>query len=98
MKLFTHPALFACMATLALTACDVAEFDKDPEVRREARAARTCMSAVKNQTGSDAILNTTLPVIEVNQYIVDVPALQESWLCQTDDEGNALQLIKMAAS
>jgi len=53
---------------------------------------------VKNQTKSDATLNTTLPVIEVNQYIVDAPALQERWMCLTDDEGNAQQLVKMDAS
>jgi len=98
MTLLSRPAVFGCMAALALTACDVAEFDKDPEVRREARAARTCISAVKNQTKSDATLNTTLPVIEVNQYIVDAPALQERWMCVTDDEGNAQQLVKMDAS
>lgn len=98
MTLFTHPALLACTAALALTACDVAEFDSDPEVRREARAARTCLGAVKHQTGSDAVLNTTLPVVEVNQYIVDAPAVEERWICVTDDEGTAQQLVKLAIS
>jgi hypothetical protein len=83
------------MATLALAACDPAEFDKDPDVRRDARANRTCTKAVTEQAGSKAQLNTTLPIVEVNQYIMDVPETQERWMCRTDDEGNATQLYKM---
>jgi hypothetical protein len=85
------------MATLALAACDPAEFDADPDVRRDARANRTCVDAVTQQTGSPSQLNTVLPVIEVNQYIIDVPAAQERWMCRTDDEGTATQLYKMNA-
>jgi hypothetical protein len=80
-----------------LSACDVAEFDEDPDVRRDARANRTCVTAVAAQTGSPAQLNTGLPVVEINQYIVDVPAVQERWMCRTDDEGTATQLYKMGA-
>ena len=97
MRKLTRPALILCMATMALTACDPAEFDADPEVRRDARANRTCIAAVNDQTGSPSQLNTTLPIVEVNQYIVDVPALQERWMCRTDDEGTATQLYKMGA-
>lgn len=95
MRFPTRPALLACMATLALAACDPAEFDPDPDVRRDARANRTCVSAVKNQTGSDAVQNTTLPVVEINQYIIDAPGVQQRWMCRTDDEGNATQLYQM---
>ncbi|MDG1069327.1 MAG: hypothetical protein P8P40_13270 [Sulfitobacter sp.] len=95
MRYFTRPALILCAAAMALTACDPAEFDADPDVRRDARANRTCMAAVTAQTGSPSQLNTTLPIVEVNQYIIDVPANQQRWMCRTDDEGNATQLYKM---
>ena len=97
MRFFKRPALILCMATMALAACDPAEFDADPDVRRDARANRTCVTAVSEQTGSPAQLNTTLPIVEINQYIIDVPASQERWMCRTDDEGNASQLYKMGA-
>lgn len=96
MRIFTRPALVLCMAALALTACDPAEFDPDPDVRRDARANRTCVKAVSDQVGAPAQLNTTLPIVEVNQYIIDVPASQERWMCRTDDEGTASQLYKMS--
>lgn len=95
MPFLTRPALFVCMATLALAACDPAEFDPDPDVRRDARANRTCVKAVKDQVGAPAQQNTTLPVVEVNQYIIDVPGTPDRWMCRTDDEGNATQLYKM---
>ncbi|KIN72537.1 hypothetical protein [Sulfitobacter guttiformis] len=98
MRNFTRPALILCVATLALAACDPAEFDTDPDVRRDARANRTCISAVNTQTGSSSQLNTTLPIVEVNQYIIDVPALQERWMCRTDDEGTALQMYKIGGT
>lgn len=91
----TRPALYVCMATLALAACDPAEFDSDPDVRRDARANRTCIKAVSEQAGAKAQANTTLPVVEVNQYILDIPETQERWMCRTDDEGNAIQMYKM---
>ncbi|WP_299558786.1 hypothetical protein [uncultured Sulfitobacter sp.] len=95
MRYILRPATLLCVATLALAACDPAEFDSDPAVRRDARANRTCVDAVGNQTGAGAQLNTTLPIVEINQYIIDVPALQERWMCRTDDEGTATQLYKM---
>ncbi|MCX7565539.1 hypothetical protein OS189_04180 [Sulfitobacter sp. F26169L] len=84
------------MATMALAACDPAEFDPDPDVRRDARANRKCVVSVKEQTGDAASrLNTTLPIVEINQYIIDAPTLQERWMCRTDDEGNPTQLYKL---
>jgi hypothetical protein len=97
MRPLTRTALFLCMATMALTACDPAEFDPDPDVRRDARANRTCVNAVTTQTESPAQANTTLPVVEINQYIIDVPALEERWMCRTEDDGTASQLYKMGA-
>lgn len=95
MRILTHPALILFMTAMALTACDLAEFDSDPDVRRDARANRTCAKAVSTQAGSKAQLNTTLPIVEVNQYIMDVPELQKRWMCRTDDEGDATQLYEM---
>jgi len=84
------------MATLALAACDLTEFvDPDPDVRRDARANRTCVSAVTTQVGAPAVQNTVLPVVEVNQYIIDVPTTQERWMCRTDDGGTATQMYRM---
>lgn len=96
MRSFTRPALILCMATMALAACDPAEFDADPDIRRDARANRKCVVSVKEQTGdATAQLNTTLPVVEINQYIIDVPANQERWMCRTDDEGTPTQMYKL---
>ncbi len=96
MPTFTRPAFFLCMATMALSACDPAEFDADPDVRRDARANRKCVVAVKEQTGdATSRINTTLPVVEINQYIVDVPANQERWMCRTDDAGTPTQMYKL---
>lgn len=83
-------------ALLVLTACDPAEFDADPDVRAEARGARTCVSAVKDQTkDGSATLNTTLPIVEANQFIVDAPGVNQRWVCTTDDAGQAKQLYQL---
>lgn len=96
MRYFTRTALILCMATMALTACDPAEFDPDPDVRRDARANRLCVAQIKERTKDEAAqLNTTLLIIEVNQYIIDAPTLQERWMCRTDDEGNPTQFYRM---
>lgn len=87
---------FLGVALLALAACDPAEFDPDPLVRKDARASRKCVVAVKEQTGdATAQINTTLPIVEINQYIVDAPGLQERWMCRTDDAGTPTQLYKL---
>ncbi len=96
MRYFLRPAAILCMATLALAACDPAEFDPDPDVRRDARAHHKCVVAVQKQTTDPAaVLNTTLPIVEINQYIVDAPSLQQSWMCRTDDAGTPTQLYKL---
>ncbi|UWR23875.1 hypothetical protein [Sulfitobacter sp. S190] len=93
-----RPATLLCTAALALAACDPAEFDSDPDVRRDARANRTCTNAVADQTGDRAaVLNTTLPVVEINQYIIDVPSTGDRWMCRTDDDGKATQLYRLGA-
>lgn len=88
-------AIILPAALTALAACDPAEFDADPDVRLEARGARTCVTAVRNQTGEAAALNTVLPVVEANQFIVDVASKNQRWVCTTDDAGTAKQLYQL---
>ncbi|MGJ8545469.1 MAG: hypothetical protein ACSHWZ_08500 [Sulfitobacter sp.] len=96
MKIFTRLAPTLTIAVLALAACDPAEFDSDPEVRSEARGARLCTTAVKSETGdAGAVLNTTLPIIELNQIIIDTPASQSRWMCLTDDGGTPQSIYQM---
>lgn len=81
----------ACL--VGLSAC--AELDADPDVRLDAKASRTCLAAIKKHTGAATVtMNTTLPVVEVNQYIVDV-AGASSWTCLTNDDGQAQQFYEI---
>lgn len=96
MRSILRPLPLLCISLTALAACDPAEFDADPDVRANARGARTCVAAVRDETGDgSAVLNTTLPIVEAYQFIVDVPAAQASWLCRTDEAGRAQQIYKM---
>lgn len=96
MRFLTRLAPALCIATLALAACDPAEFDADPEVRSQARGERKCLTAVTAQTGVSAVaINTTLPIVEVNQIIVDVTTNQTNWMCRTDDLGEPQTLYQM---
>ena len=93
-----RPTLILCAGLMALAGCDAAEFDPDPEVRADARGGRKCVVAVRDQAGdASAVLNTTLPIVEINQFIVDVPGNQSRWLCQTDDNGTPQQLLQLNA-
>jgi hypothetical protein len=96
MRIFTPTTLILCTAILTVSACDPAEFDTDPDVRRDARANRKCVLEVQEIAKDPAAqLNTTLPIVEINQYIIDAPTQQERWMCRTDDEGNPTQLYKL---
>lgn len=96
MPIFTRLVPMVCVAAFALAACDPAEFDADPEVRAEARSARKCIASVRGQTGdASAVLNTTLPIVEVNQVIIDVPGNQTRWMCLTNDQGAPQSLYQM---
>ncbi len=88
-------------ATALLAACDPAAFDPDltPEERAQAlidsRGNRTCVRAVEIETGiSGATPNTTLPVVELNQYIIDLPGDEAPWTCVTDDDGRAQYIYR----
>jgi hypothetical protein len=86
-----RPAL--CLSILALAACDELAVANDPVALAELRATKSCIAAVKAQTGaSTATLNTTLPIVEINQYVIDVPGAP-AWTCFTDDMGQAAQLV-----
>ncbi|MFT6674346.1 MAG: hypothetical protein ACJAVM_000517 [Sulfitobacter sp.] len=82
-----------CLPLLAISACDELAVANDPVALAEVRAARTCVAAVNKQVGGGATLNTTLPIVEINQYVIDVPKAN-SWTCFTDDNGRAQQLIE----
>ncbi|TMM54704.1 hypothetical protein [Sulfitobacter sabulilitoris] len=94
-----HPTLrsvpaFAA-AVLVLSAC--AELaTTDPVERARIRSERSCVAAVEQHTGvKGAAINTTLPVVELNRYIVDTPATEKPWLCATNDEGSAIEIIEI---
>lgn len=58
------------------------------EAAGAARALRACPRAIARQTGAQAVtLNTEIVVVEVNQYIFDVPGEDRPWTCVTDDAG-----------
>lgn len=93
MRVFMRPAL--CLSLLALAACDELAVANDPVALAELRASKSCIAAVKAQTGSaTATLNTTLPIVETNQYVIDVPGAV-SWTCFTDDAGKATELVEL---
>ncbi|AXI46432.1 hypothetical protein C1J03_10580 [Sulfitobacter sp. SK012] len=98
MRSVLRPVLGLCVALTALSACDPAEFDSDPQVRADARAGRKCVQAVTQQTGdASGVVNTTLPIVEINQLIIDLPSSQTRWVCLTDDLGAPLQLYQLGA-
>ncbi|MEO0939832.1 MAG: hypothetical protein AAFY38_16900 [Pseudomonadota bacterium] len=89
---------FAPLALLAVAACDEIAVADDPDALAELRGTKSCIRAVQNETGATgATANTELPVVEVNQYIIDVPG-QPSWVCYTNDENQAIQLVKLRAA
>lgn len=80
-----------------LSACDEIAVMDDPDALLDLRGNKSCVRAVNATAGvSNARPNTTLPVVEVNQYIIDVPG-SGSYFCYTDDNGSARQLVKMGA-
>jgi len=85
----------AALATLGLAACEDLALADDPDALAELRGTRSCIRAVAAETGvSGVTANTTLPVVEVNQYIIDVPG-QVSWVCYTNDQNQATELVKL---
>lgn len=81
-----------CLALLTVAACDEIAVANDPVARAELRGNKSCITAVKKQTGeTEVTANTTFPVVETNQFIIDVKGVA-SWVCYTDDNGRAQEL------
>ena len=92
MSVLLRPAL--CLSLLAVAACDELALANDPEALADLRGQKTCVKAVADQTGAAGVsINTTIPVIETNYFIVDV-AGANSWTCITDESGRASQLAE----
>lgn len=83
-----------CLPFMALAACEDMSTATDPAARAETKAQRSCIRAVETHTGvSGGKINATIPVVETNQYIVDLPATAP-WTCYTDETGTAKELIE----
>ncbi len=86
--------LALCLPFIGLAACEDLAVIDDPVARAKLNAQRSCIRAVEAHTGvSGGTINTTIPIVEVNQYIVDLPKMP-SWTCYTDDTGTAKELIE----
>ena len=92
MKLLVRPALL--LSVLGLTACDEIAVANDPAALADVRGQKSCVSAVARETGAAGVaINTTLPVVETNRFIVDVPP-DSRWTCVTDDNGTAIEIVR----
>lgn len=86
-----------CLSFLTVAACDEIASAGDPEGFAEKRGKRTCVKAVSDETGASGVkINTTIPVIETNYFIVDVPNANP-WTCITDEGGRATQIAERNA-
>ena len=95
MRFILRPAL--CLSLLAVAACDELALANDPEALADLRGQKNCVKAVNAQIGaSNAVINTTIPVIETNYFIVDVPNAK-SWTCIIDEKGAASQIVERRA-
>ena len=92
MRFILRPVL--CLSLFAVAACDELAVANDPEALADLRGQKNCVKAVNAQTGgATAVINTTIPVIETNYFIVDV-AGAKSWTCLTDEKGMATQIVE----
>ncbi len=83
-----------CLPFMALTACEEMATTGDPAARAELASQKSCIRAVEKHTGvSGASINTTIPVVETGQFIIDLPG-KAPWTCYTDETGAAKQLIE----
>ena len=91
MHRFSRPALALCL--LGVAACDEIAVAGDPVALADLRGQKSCVAAVNKQTGAKSVINTTIPVIETNRFIVDVPSAA-SWTCVTGPNGKALEIVE----
>ncbi|SFD68656.1 hypothetical protein SAMN04488523_10273 [Sulfitobacter brevis] len=88
-----RPAL-ACLALIGLAACDEVAVAGDPAALADVRGQKSCVAAVADHTGiAGASINATIPVIELNRFIVNVPN-GSRWTCITDANGTATQIVE----
>ncbi|GAA6175218.1 hypothetical protein [Sulfitobacter pacificus] len=79
---------------LGLVACDELAVANDPVALADLRGQKSCVAAVTAETGAaNVAINTTIPVIEVQRFIVDVPG-GGMWTCVTDANGKALEIVE----
>ena len=82
------------LSVLGVAACDELAVASDPVALADLRGQKSCVAAVTSETGASGVaINTTIPVIEVNRYIVDVPNAAP-WTCVTDADGNATEIVQ----
>lgn len=92
MPSFLRPALV--VSVLGLAACDELAVANDPVALADLRGQKSCIAAVTGETGASGVaINTTIPVIELNRFIVDVPNAA-SWTCVTDANGKATEIVQ----
>lgn len=83
-----------CLSLFALSACEEIAVAGDPAALAEVRAQKSCIRAVERHTQVEGgTINTTIPVVETGQYIIDLPNAP-SWTCYVDENGSASQLIE----
>jgi len=87
------PTTLACLAVLAVSACEEIAVANDPVALAEMRGSKSCISAVKQHTGLEAALNTSIPVIETDRYIVNVQDGRR-FTCVTDANGSAIEIAE----
>ncbi|KIN61195.1 hypothetical protein Z945_2183 [Sulfitobacter noctilucae] len=83
-------------SVLALAACDELALANDPVALADLRGQKSCIAAVAGETGASGVaINTTIPVVELNRFIVDVPGAKPSrWTCVTDANGKATEIVQ----
>ena len=83
-----------CLSLLAVAACDEIAVAGDPVALADVRGSKSCIAAVNKQTGTTgAVLNTSVPIIELNRFVVNTAA-GTPWTCITDDNGKAIELVE----
>lgn len=82
------------ISLFAVAACDEIAVAGDPVALADVRGTKSCIAAVNKQTGTGgAVLDTTVPIVELNRYVVNTAA-GTPWTCITDENGKAIELVE----
>ena len=89
------PTRFALiLPLLGLAACDELAVADNPAALAELRGEKSCVAAVKSESGAATVaINTTLPIVEINRFIVDTDTAGQ-WTCVTNDAGQAIEIVQ----